>query len=274
MSARLRHCTVIAMLLAPVAVPAQDDRTVTIATYAHDPCEVVDEAGYRQLVYPRFAQQGGETRVSLSGDGYWNCNTRLNAGVQACGEAASVNRPVWGIGNNALDACDAMFESMVGECVAHYENQRPKCSADGGGGDAGNAAESPQENGYAAALENVLQGSDYRAALEEAEKKAAERLRRQEAEQERKAAQSRNESAAADTRANDSQAVCLRIIEEWSVSMQAVSVDDACSMANSMVRISSRVLDNLAANSCPAEHQEKLNEQVDYWQSLAHGVCF
>ena len=267
-----RHYMTIPTLLATVAVSAQDDRTVTISTYTHDPCEVVDEAGYRQLVYPRFAQHGGATRISLSGDGYWNCNTRLNAGVQACEEATSAPRPTWGIGGEVLNACDAMFESMVGECVAHYERQRHKCSADGDA--AGHADASPYDSEYTAALENALAGNDYRAALDEAERKAAERLRWQEEERKRKAAQSRNESAAADSRTNDRQAVCLQIIEEWSGSMQAVNEDDACNMANSMVRISSRVLDNLAANSCPAEHREKLNEQIDYWRSLAGSLCF
>lgn len=269
-AAAILQCTLVAVLIAPIPVPAQDDRTVAISGYSHDPCEVTDEAGYRQLVYPQFAQQGGETRVSLSQDGYWNCNTKLDAGIRACRDATRAPRPVWGISPDALDGCDAIFESMAGECVAHYERQRHKCSVDGSGYADGDSAESD----YAAALNNALEGNDYRAALDEADRKAAQRLRMQEEERKRQGDQDRTVSETADSGTPDNQDACLRIVEAWSGELQAVDDTDACNMANSIVRIASRVLDNLAANSCPAEYQENLKEQIDYWQSLSGSLCF
>ena len=182
---KLSRYILVVALLGPSAVLGQDGRTVEIAGYAHDPCELIDEAGFKQFIYPRFAQHGGKSKSLTSKTGYWNCDTRLNAGILSCKDANSAPRPVWGVSEDVLQSCDALFESVVSACVSHYEGQRHKCEAysqDSGNGD---------ESEYASALDNVLETNDYQAALDDLDKKAAQRLRMQEEERKRQAAENR-----------------------------------------------------------------------------------
>ena len=143
---KLSRCILAAALLGPGAVSGQDNQTVEIVGYAHDPCEVIDEAGFRQLIYPQYAQHGGKSKSLTSKTGYWNCDTRLNAGILNCKDAASAPRPAWGVSEDVLQSCDAMFESAVSECVSHYEGQRHKCEA------YSRNSENSDESEYASAL--------------------------------------------------------------------------------------------------------------------------
>lgn len=215
---KLSRYILAAALLGSGAVLGQNDQTVEIVSYAHDPCEVIDEAGFRQLIYPRFAQHGGKSKSLTSKSGYWNCDTRLNAGIQSCKDANSAPRPAWGVSEDVLQSCDAMFETVVSACVSHYEGQRHKCEAYSR--DSGNGYESA----YASALDNVLEANDYQAALGDLDKKAAQRLQRQEEERKRQAAEAKRLEEKRIAKAKRDQAEQERIARleaEWAARLNA-----------------------------------------------------
>ena len=115
-----RHVAAVAFLCALCAasfeVAAQE---IVINHYTHRGCVTVSG----EWLLPDYAAQGDIARIPEGS--HWDCERVVNSAIQSCEWA--VEAPL-SSQNEQHPECLAVFAAEVDHCIAHYENERLKCT--------------------------------------------------------------------------------------------------------------------------------------------------